>query len=717
VRLDFRTTFHPEASVLNFFDRKTLAFNLVAVVGLSTIIGCNVPSAENNGGESVGEGGSIALTLPGGIAVSSFSYSITGPHTYTGTINVANSTTVSAVIGNIAAGTGYSLTLTGISTDGHTTCSGTSALFNVVAHATTSVGVPIQCHTAPTNGSVGVTGTINVCAKVDGVGANPPAGNTIAITSTADDPDNGPQPISYSWTTTSGTLSSATAQNPTLTCTAPGPVSLTLTVSDGDAACGGDTFNLQLNCPPDAAVAQSAWVEIGANNQAIARLLTPYTVCPAITVDGVTSPMTVRALPAALPLRPTSTDPTLAAAMTSGNSKPSIFTTTTCEFHLPAGAVSATAAGFKLPLPKPVVNRVVILGDTGCRVSIGNVYQACEDWTIWPFPLITMAAAAMQPDLVLHVGDYHYRDNPCPPGNTACAGTVWGYGSDVWMADVFTPAAPLLAAAPWVMVRGNHETCNRAGQGWYRYLDTNPYDATGVKTCNDAANDSVGNYNDPWAVSFGDTQFVVFDSANAPKAVFSPPAFQPYTSQLAEAAVLATPSFLNIWAVHHPVLGYSAGNPPTIGNPGLQSVMNAAYPGNYYPPNIGLAMHGHVHDFQAINFASNHPATIVAGNGGDNLDAQLPAVLDPNTDLPAANTVINSFAFSNEFGFMVMDRVGAVGAKNWKFTAYRTNGTIIAVCTMAPPVPCSGTCDTTPGSQINCTDSNGAPIGLYNNIP
>ncbi len=29
---------------------------------------------------------------------------------------------------------------------------------------------------------------------------------------------------------------------------------------------------------------------------------------------------------------------------------------------------------------------------------------------------------------------------------------------------------------------------------------------------------------------------------------------------------------------------------------------------------------------------------------------------------------------------MVMDRVGAVGDKNWKFTSYRTDGTIIAVC-------------------------------------
>jgi hypothetical protein len=64
-----------------------------------------------------------------------------------------------------------------------------------------------------------------------------------------------------------------------------------------------------------------------------------------------------------------------------------------------------------------------------------------------------------------------------------------------------------------------------------------------------------------------------------------------------------------------------------------------------------------------------------------------------------------------------MDRVGAVGDKNWKFTSYRTNGTIIAVCTMAPPVPCSGVCDTTPGTQLHCTDGSGNVVGTYDNIP
>src|SRR6202000_1251273 len=179
--------------------------------------------------------------------------------------------------------------------------------------------------------------------------------------------------------------------------------------------------------------------------------------------------------------------------------------------------------------------------------------------------------------------------------------------------------------------------------------------------------------------AIGDTRFVAFDSANVSKTAYSPAAFEPYTAELANTKTLSTSDKLNIFAVHHPVLGYSAGSPPTLGSPGLQSVMNAAYPGNYYPPNVGMAIHGHVHDFQAFSFSSNHPATFVAGNGGDNLDVALPATFDPNSDLPAPSTVVNSFAFSQEFGFMIMDRVGAVGDKNWKFTSYRTNGTVIAV--------------------------------------
>jgi hypothetical protein len=61
--------------------------------------------------------------------------------------------------------------------------------------------------------------------------------------------------------------------------------------------------------------------------------------------------------------------------------------------------------------------------------------------------------------------------------------------------------------------------------------------------------------------------------------------------------------------------------------------------------------------------------------------------------------------------------VGAVGTKNWKFTSYRTNGTVIAVCSMAQASACSGVCDSTPGTRITCTDGGGSVVGTYDNVP
>jgi hypothetical protein len=341
------------------------------------------------------------------------------------------------------------------------------------------------------------------------------------------------------------------------------------------------------------------------------------------------------------------------------------------------------------------------------------VYQACGDPTQWPFSVISAVAANMKPDLVLHVGDYQYRDNPCPPDQPQCTGTPWGYGYDTWNADLFQPAAALLAAAPWIMVRGNHETCNRAGQGWYRFLDPNPYSTS--KSCDVAANDDIGNYNDPWAVSVdGDTQFVAFDSANTSKSYYSPstkPAdvtpFNNYTAELTSAATFtANASFLSIFAVHHPILGYTpvAGAQPGTGNPGLQSVFNAHYPNAFYPPGTAIAMHGHVHDFQGVSFSSGHPATFVAGHGGDNLDAAFPATITvgpvKNTDFTPNTTVtVGQVTTSTSFGFMVMDRLGS---KNWSYTAYKTDGTVLARCTQVA-TSCSGSCSPTPGTQLNCS--------------
>ena len=57
-------------------------------------------------------------------------------------------------------------------------------------------------------------------------------------------------------------------------------------------------------------------------------------------------------------------------------------------------------------------------------------------------------ARSWKPDLVIHVGDYHYRENACPKDIAGCRDSPWGYGWDAWDADFFVPARPLLAAAP-----------------------------------------------------------------------------------------------------------------------------------------------------------------------------------------------------------------------------------------------------------------------------
>ena len=207
-----------------------------------------------------------------------------------------------------------------------------------------------------------------------------------------------------------------------------------------------------------------------------------------LRVDDRDVAMTVRFAAATVPQR--------ATASTPENLKPSAFPVAVCEAPLPAGSRRAKVDGVRLPVPKREVRRIVVIGDTGCRMEVSDhAYQPCNDRAKFPFARIAARAAKWGPDLVVHVGDYEYRENPCPAAETGCAGSVWGYGWDAWAADFFTPAAPLLAAAPIAPARGNHESCARAGQGWWRFLDGHP--AAAAHDCDDLANDRAGDWSPP----------------------------------------------------------------------------------------------------------------------------------------------------------------------------------------------------------------------------
>src|SRR5262249_18285495 len=141
-----------------------------------------------------------------------------------------------------------------------------------------------------------------------------------------------------------------------------------------------------------------------------------------------------------------------------------------CELRIPAGTKRASVNGKRLKLPKANPSRIVAFGDTGCRIK-GAQIQNCNDPAKWPFERVAAAAVAAHPDVVLHVGDYLYREDPCPAGKEAlCGGTPHGDNWETWNADFFFPGRKLLASVPVVLTRGNHEDCSRAWKGWSYYL-------------------------------------------------------------------------------------------------------------------------------------------------------------------------------------------------------------------------------------------------------
>src|SRR5207302_1793853 len=190
----------------------------------------------------------------------------------------------------------------------------------------------------------------------------------------------------------------------------------------------------------------AAWVQLGPEGKAGARAIIDGALCPTLNADGAPLAMATRSAP----------------EVPFGNVPKAEFAVRGCEAAIPETTTLLFLEGQPLPLPRREVRRIVMFGDTGCRLKGTEEVQDCNDPDAWPYAKVAANAAAAQPDLVIHLGDYHYRESPCPAARSGCAGTPFGYGWDVWNLDFFAPSAPLFAAAPWVLVRGNHEDCERA---------------------------------------------------------------------------------------------------------------------------------------------------------------------------------------------------------------------------------------------------------------
>jgi hypothetical protein len=86
-------------------------------------------------------------------------------------------------------------------------------------------------------GAIQLSGQVNVCPVVESAAVMPTADPSVfRLVGEASDEDGGPQPISYRWQASGGTLERSTGAETLLRCPATGEVTVSLEVSD--AQCG-----------------------------------------------------------------------------------------------------------------------------------------------------------------------------------------------------------------------------------------------------------------------------------------------------------------------------------------------------------------------------------------------------------------------------------------------------------------------------------------------
>ena len=370
-----------------------------------------------------------------------------------------------------------------------------------------------------------------------------------------------------------------------------------------------------------------SWIAYGPSGP-IARTIVKGD-CPAITIDGVETRMRVHSSPS----------PT--------------YPVTACEHAIPPHAKSASIDGTHLPVAKlHKAAKVALVGDTGCRRKASSSgkpsIQDCADPNAWPFEEVADTIAKWDPDVILHVGDYYYREAMLQNGKWVQAPYTWNR----WNADFFTPAKKLLPSAPWVLVRGNHESCSRAAEGWFRFLDPRDYVWENVKTCN-----SNTLFTPPYSLDVGDLSLIVFDSANADDNKIEDIQKQMFTSWLALYAKSKPGAWLML---HHPFWAQGPGGEET-------PVMAAAWQsaGASAPP-LALILAGHLHGLELLSFSDNVVPQIVVGNGGTALD---PPVTTP-TQL--GGRTVSQFYQDDDFGWIAATREG----DKWKFEVRSKDGTV-----------------------------------------
>lgn len=321
-----------------------------------------------------------------------------------------------------------------------------------------------------------------------------------------------------------------------------------------------------------------------------------------------------------------------------------------CEYDV-TQAKSVLINNKALKLPPKQIKRFIIIGDTGCESSVFDkkyTYQNCEDKNSWPFETIANRIIDSNPDFVIHMGDYGYRNKYKTEEDAVKNQKMqWFFFKE----DFFKPAEKLLSKAPMIFVRGNHESCSLTGKAWFMFLDAQSY----KQDCLEQS----PTYN----LNIDGLNLVVFDSSSAVSGLdFSKKQLEQYKSQFSDIVKeLKEPSWL---LIHQPILSLSqlsAGEkfPSKLAAP----VINQAF-GESFTKKIPLSISGHFHLMAYVVRKSDKFEQFIFGNSGSSIHK--------------ANYVSYSYEQRNEkgeikvkYGYTQFDRINY---NKWKATVYDING-------------------------------------------
>jgi hypothetical protein len=90
---------------------------------------------------------------------------------------------------------------------------------------------------------------------------------------------------------------------------------------------------------------------------------------------------------------------------------------------------------------------------------------------------------------------------------------------------------------------------------------------------------------------------------------------------------------------------------------------------------LALMLAGHIHNFQITNYAGTAAPQLVVGEGGDDLDTEVPPLL---TGLVTGGKTVTEGLSLSGFGYVVLDRVGET--RDWAITVHAADGGVLRDC-------------------------------------